>query len=446
MTPNQYQGQNRDQHGEGSFFSRMMQFWIEQKLLMGIVLAATILVGLSVAPFDWDISWLPRHPVPVDAIPDIGENQQIVYTTWEGRSPKDIENQITYPLTVSLLGLPGVKAIRSNSFFGFSTIYVIFREDVEFYWSRSRILEKLNSLPSGTLPEGVQPTLGPDATALGQVFWYTLEGEGFGLDELRTMQDYYVRYYLQSAGGVSEVASIGGFIREYQIDINPDAMRAHNITLPEVFSAVRMSNVDVGAGTIEVNRAEYTIRGLGYIRSVQDVLDSVVKVNDNVPLFIKDIANVSLGPEMRRGALDKEGAEVVGGVVVVRFGENPLQVIKNVKQKIKEIGPGLATKTLPDGRTSQVKIVPFYDRTDPDPRNPRHLKESPLGRNTGYYHRRDRHGEPSCQLRFDLHYSAAGGSSDFCHYEVRGDRCQHHGPLRHSNCYRRHGGYGHHPL
>jgi Cu(I)/Ag(I) efflux system membrane protein CusA/SilA len=363
MTPNQYQGQNRDQHREGSFFSRMMQFWIEQKLLMAMVLTATILVGLSVAPFDWDIPWLPRHPVPVDAIPDIGENQQIVYTTWEGRSPKDIENQITYPLTVSLLGLPGVKAIRSNSFFGFSTIYVIFRDDVEFYWSRSRILEKLNSLPSGTLPEEVQPTLGPDATALGQVFWYTLEGEGFGLDELRTMQDYYVRYYLQSAGGVSEVASIGGFVREYQIDINPDAMRAHNITLPEVFSAVRMSNLDVGAGTIEVNRAEYTIRGLGYIRSVQDVLDSVVKVNDNVPLFIKDIANVSLGPEMRRGALDKEGAEVVGGVVVVRFGENPLQVIKNVKQKIKEIGPGLATKTLPDGRTSQVKIVPFYDRT-----------------------------------------------------------------------------------
>src|SRR5208283_4211291 len=288
MTPNQDKGQNRDQPREGSFFSRMMQFWIQQKLLMGILLAATILVGLAVAPFDWDISWLPRHPVPVDAIPDIGENQQIVYTTWEGRSPKDIENQITYPLTVSLLGLPGVKAIRSNSFFGFSTIYVIFRDDVEFYWSRSRILEKLNSLPSGTLPEGVQPTLGPDATALGQVFWYTLEGEGFGLDELRTMQDYYVRYYLQSAGGVSEVASIGGFIREYQIDINPDAMRAHNITLPDVFSAVRMSNVDVGAGTIEVNRAEYTIRGLGYIRSVQDVLDSVVKVNDNVPLFIKD--------------------------------------------------------------------------------------------------------------------------------------------------------------
>jgi Cu(I)/Ag(I) efflux system membrane protein CusA/SilA len=360
------QDQQQDRHSEGaglSLFSRLVGVWINQKLLTVVLLAAIVLTGLAVAPFDWDISWLPRNPVPVDAIPDIGENQQIVYTVWEGRSPKDIEDQITYPLTVALLGIPGVKAIRSNSFFGFSTIYVIFKEDIEFYWSRSRILEKLNSLPSGTLPQGVQPTLGPDATALGQVFWYTLEGEGFGPDELRTIQDYYVRYYLQSSGGVSEVASVGGYVKEYQIDINPDAMRAHGITLPEVFSAVRMSNLDVGAGTIEVNRAEYTIRGLGFIRSVQDLEHSVVKVNDNVPLFIKEVAKVSLGPEMRRGALDKEGAEVVGGVVVVRFGENPLQVIKNVKAKIKEISPGLPTKILPDGRTSQVKIVPFYDRT-----------------------------------------------------------------------------------
>ena len=346
-----------------SFFSRMMRFWVDQKLLMGMLVLATLCFGLSVAPFDWDIPWLPRHPVPVDAIPDIGENQQIVFTTWEGRSPKDIEDQITYPLTVALLGVPGVKAIRSNSYFGFSTIYVIFKDDVEFYWSRSRILEKLNSLPSGTLPLGVQPALGPDATALGQVFWYTVEGEGFGLDELRTLQDYYVRYALQSAGGVSEVASIGGYVREYQIDINPDAMRAASITLPEVFNAVRMANVDVGAGTIEVNRVEYTIRGLGFIRSVEDIQQSVIKVNDNVPLFIKDVATVTLGPEMRRGALDKEGAEVVGGVVVVRFGENPLQVIKNVRAKIKELAPGLPTKKLPDGRISQVKIVPFYDRT-----------------------------------------------------------------------------------
>ena len=346
-----------------SLFGRAMRVWIGQKMLVAFLLIALILFGVIVAPFDWEISWLPRHPVPVDAIPDIGENQQIVYTVWEGRSPKDIEDQITYPLTVSLLGIPGVKAIRSNSFFGFSTIYIIFKEDIEFYWSRSRILEKLNSLPAGLLPQGVQPTLGPDATALGQVFWYTVEGEGFGMDELRTIQDFYVRYALQSSGGVSEVASVGGYVKEYQIDIDPDAMRAHSVTLPEVFNAVRMANLDVGAGTIEVNRAEYTIRGLGFVRSVGDLEDSVVKVNDNVPLYIKNVANVTLGPEMRRGALDKEGAEVVGGVVVVRFGENPLQVIKNVKKKIEEIAPGLPKKTLPDGRVSQVKVVPFYDRT-----------------------------------------------------------------------------------
>jgi copper/silver efflux system protein len=348
---------------KASFFSRMMQFWIEQKILTVAVLTATIFFGLMVAPFDWDIPGLPRNPVPVDAIPDIGENQQIVFTTWNGRSPKDVEDQITYPLTVALLGLPGVKTIRSNSFFGFSTIYIIFKENVGFYWCRSRILEKLNSLPSGTLPAGVQPTLGPDATALGQIFWYTLEGEGFSLEELRTIQDYYVRYSLESAGGVSEVASVGGYVKEYQIDINPDAMRADDITLPEVFDAVRKSNIDVGAGTIEVNRVEYTIRGLGFIRKVEDLRNSVIKVNDGVPLFIKDVANVTLGPAVRRGALDKEGAEAVGGVVVARYGENPLQVIKNVKAKIKEISPGLPTKVLPDGRISKVKIVPFYDRT-----------------------------------------------------------------------------------
>ncbi|MCA1959962.1 MAG: efflux RND transporter permease subunit [Desulfomonile sp.] len=365
MTPTDPPKQNDQLLGpaEESLFSRFMGFWTAQKLFVVMVILGTLLGGLAVAPFDWEISWPPRDPVPVDAIPDIGENQQIVFTTWEGRSPKDVEDQITYPLTVSLLGIPGVKAIRSNSFFGFSTIYIIFRDNIEFYWSRSRILEKLNSLPAGTLPEGVQPTLGPDATALGQVFWYTVEGEGFGLDELRTIQDYYVRYALQSSGGVSEVASVGGYVKEYQIDINPDAMRAHNITLPEIFSAVRMANLDVGAGTIEVNRTEYTIRGLGFIRSVRDIEQSVVKVNDNIPLFIKDVATVSLGPEVRRGALDKEGAEVVGGVVVVRFSENPLEVIKNVKKKIAEISPGLPKKTLPDGKISQVQIVPFYDRT-----------------------------------------------------------------------------------
>ena len=346
-----------------SYFARIMRFWVQQKLLMFVLLLVTFLYGLVTAPFDWEISWLPRSPVAVDAIPDIGENQQIVFTKWEGRSPKDVEDQITYPLTVALLGLPGVKVIRSNSFFGFSAIYVIFEEGIDFYWARSRILEKLNSLPSGTLPQGVQPTLGPDATALGQVFWYTLEGEGFGLDELRSIQDFYVRYQLQSAGGVSEVASVGGYVKEYQIDVNPEAMRAHGVTLPEIISAVRGANLDVGAGTIEVNKVEYTIRGLGFVHSVDDLATSVIKTNDNVPLLVKDVATVALGPEVRRGALDKEGAEVVGGVVVVRYGENPLQVIKNVKKKIHEISLGLPKKTLADGKVSQVKIVPFYDRT-----------------------------------------------------------------------------------
>ncbi len=326
--------------------------------------------GIMVAPFDWELGDLPRNPVPVDAIPDIGENQQIVFTKWMGRSPQDIEDQISYPLTVSLLGIPGVKTIRVYSMFGFSTIYVIFKEEVDFYWSRTRILEKLNSLPAGTLPSGVQPALGPDATALGQIFWYTLEGQdehgkptgGWDLHELRSIQDWYIRYALLSADGVAEVASVGGFVREYQIDVDPDAMRAFGVKLDEVFMAVKMSNVDVGARTIAVNKVEYVIRGVGFLKSLEDIENTVIKVNDNIPVYVKNVAHVAMGPALRRGALDKEGAEVVGGSVVVRYGENPLAAIKNVKKKIAEISPGLPQKTLPDGTISQVKIVPFYDR------------------------------------------------------------------------------------
>ncbi|MHC4866321.1 MAG: efflux RND transporter permease subunit, partial [Planctomycetota bacterium] len=354
-----------------SLIDRVIRFCLENKLMVGLLVLLVIGWGLLVAPFDWQLWDLPRKPVPVDAIPDIGENQQIVFTGWMGRSPQDVEDQITYPLTVSLLGLPGVKTIRSYSFFGFSSIYVIFEEDIDFYWSRSRVLEKLNSLPAGTLPTGVQPTLGPDATALGQIFWYTLEGRdeqgdpagGWDLDELRTIQDWYVRYSLMSAEGISEVASVGGFVREYQIDVDPDAMRAHNIGLDHVFNAVRMSNVDVGARTIEINKAEYVIRGLGFIKNLSDIESTVLKVSENVPIYVKDVANVSYGPALRRGALDKGGAEAVGGVVVVRYGYNPLDAIKNVKRKIEEISPGLPKKTLPDGTVSQVTIVPFYDRT-----------------------------------------------------------------------------------
>ena len=361
----------------GLLIDWVIRFCLENKLIVCLLLAMLIGAGMIVMPFDYELRGIARDPVPVDAIPDIGENQQIVFTKWMGRSPQDVEDQVTYPLTVSLLGVPGVKTIRSYSMFGFSSIYVVFDEGVEFYWSRSRILEQL-SVAQKDLPPGLTPALGPDATGLGQIFWYTLEGRevdpqtgkttdiptgGWDLGELRTVQDWNVRYALQSAKGISEVASVGGFVREYQVDVDPHAMRAYRVTLADVYNAVRKSNVDVGARTIEVNNVEYMIRGLGFIRSVEDLEDTVIKSNDNVPVYIRNVAHVSMGPAMRRGALDKGGAEAVGGVVVVRYGENPLEAIKHVKEKIAEVSAGLPRKVLPDGRESQVTIVPFYDRT-----------------------------------------------------------------------------------
>ena len=356
--------------GQSSLLDRVVRFFLTRKLVAAIVLVGLVAWGLAVAPFAWELAWLPRDPVPVDAIPDIGENQQIVFSEWPGRSPQDVEDQVTYPLTTALLGVPGVETIRSFSMFGFSSIYVIFAEEVDFYWSRSRILEKLNSLSAGLLPEGVQPALGPDATALGQVFWYTLEGRdeqgaptgGWDLHELRRIQDWQVRYALLAAEGVSEVASVGGFVQEYQIDVNPDALRAYGVQLDEVFHAVRMSNRDVGARTVELNRAEYVIRGIGFVKGLADLENAVIKARNNVPIYVKNVAQVALGPALRRGALDKEGAEVVGGVVVARFGANPLAAIESVKAKIAEIAPSLPAKTLPDGRVSQVQVIPFYDR------------------------------------------------------------------------------------
>ncbi len=350
---------------------KIIRYFLHNRLVTVLLLVLLTTWGLVTMPFDWDTGFLPKDPVPVDAIPDIGENQQIVFTEWKGRSPQDIEDQIGYPLTTSLLGIPGVKSIRSNSMFGLSSIYIIFNDDVDFYWSRSRVLEKLNSLPSDLLPEGVQPSLGPDATALGQVYWYTLEGRdslgnvtgGWDLHELRTIQDFYVKYGLNAVDGVSEVASVGGYVQEYQVDVNPDALKAYGIGINQVMKAVKNSNRDIGAKTIEINKAEYLVRGLGYIKSIEDLENTVVDVNDHKPILIKDIGVVTLGPASRRGLLDKEGAEVVGGVVVARYGSNPLQVINNVKKKIKEIAPGLPQKILSDGSTSQLTIVPFYDRT-----------------------------------------------------------------------------------
>ncbi len=355
---------------------KVIRFCLENKFVVALVVVVIVAFGIKFAPFDWDVAGLPRDPVPTDAIPDIGENQQIVFTEWMGRSPQDVEDQITYPLTVSLLGVPGVKTVRSYSFFGFSTIYVIFKEDIEFYWSRTRVLEKLNSLPGGTLPEGVSPALGPDSTPLGQIFWYTLEGRdpdgepigGWGLDELRTVQDWYVRYYLLAAEGISEVASVGGFVQEYQIDVDPDAMRAARVTIDNVFVAIKKSNIDVGARSIEINKAEYFIRGLGFIKDIEDIEYSVVTVNDNVPIYVKDVANVTLGPALRRGAIDKGGAEAVGGVAVVRYGFNPLEAIKNVKKKIGEFDDGLPTKAIVDyGKVTRAQLSEYADGSDFEP-------------------------------------------------------------------------------
>lgn len=357
----------------GSAWERFLGFFVDAKFVVFVLVGMLVFTGFRVAPFEeLEVGWLDRDPVPVDALPDVGENQQIVFTQWPGRSPRDVEDQITYPLTTALLGIPGVRTVRSASAFGFSTVYVIFDDSVEFYWSRSRVLEKLASLPADLLPDGVTPTLGPDATALGQVYWYTLEGHdpegnvvgGWDLHELRSVQDWIVRYGLQSVDGVSEVASIGGYVQEYQVDVDPEAMRAQGVTLAQIASAVGESNLDVGAGTMEVNGVEYVVRGIGFIEALEDLEEVVVVERDNTPIRIRDVAHVHLGPARRRGGLDDQGAEVVGGVVVARYRDNPLRVIHGVQDRIEQLAPGLPRRTLEDGTVSQITVVPFYDRTE----------------------------------------------------------------------------------
>ncbi len=301
--------------------------------------------------------------MPVDAIPDIGEKQVIVFADWPGRSPQDVDNQVTYPLTTSLTGTPGVKTIRSMSGFGFSMVFVIFKDDVDYYWARSRVIERMN-IAQQRLPTDVVPVMGPDATALGQVFWYTVEGEGFDLAELRSIQDWYLRYQLNAVEGVSEVASIGGFVKQYQIDVHPDKLRAHRVTLFDVYEAVRKANIDVGAKVLEKNGLEFFIRGVGFIKSAEDLEKVVIRQEQGTPIQIKHVATVTLGPDFRRGSLDKAGVEAVGGVALMRYGENPQHVVERLKAKIKQLETGLPQKTLADGRISKVRVVPFYDRTD----------------------------------------------------------------------------------
>ena len=292
--------------------------------------------------------------MPVDAIPDLSENQVIVFTDWMGRSPREIEDQVTYPLAARLQGLAGVKVVRSSSEFNFSMITIIFTDDTDYYFARERVQEKL-VVAATFLPEGVKPAMAPDATALGQIFWYTVEGEGKDLGELRSIQDWYVRYQLGSVPGVAEVAGVGGAAREYQVDVDPTKLRAYGITLGEVDAAVARSNSAVGGRVIHQGNAEYLIRSVGWVENLGDIENTVVAQRGGTPILVKNLAAVQVGQGFRRSVLEKDGAEAVGGVVLMRYGENPLEVTRRVKEKIAAIGEGLGAQG--------VRIVPFYDRT-----------------------------------------------------------------------------------
>ncbi|UCD04737.1 MAG: efflux RND transporter permease subunit [candidate division WOR-3 bacterium] len=338
-----------------------------------------LVIGAFALILIWGV--LSFRSTPVDAIPDIGDLQVIVYAEWIGRSPKDIEDQVLYPLTTKLLGTPGVKTVRSSSAFGFGLINLIFTEGVDFYWARTRVLERLN-FATADLPVDAKVSLGPDVTAVGQIFWYTVENgyycedhpqesyahpghcpedgrelinSRYDLGELRSIQDWYVRYGLNAVNGVSEVASVGGFVRQYQIDIDPYRLARFDVTVLEVVNAVKRSNIDVGAKVFETGGVEFIIRGVGFIKKIEDIEKIAVAAHGGVPVYVQDIGVVTIGPDFRRGALDRAGTEVTGGVVVMRHGENPVQVINGVKRKIEELSVGL-----PPG----VRIVPFYDRTE----------------------------------------------------------------------------------
>jgi Cu(I)/Ag(I) efflux system membrane protein CusA/SilA len=356
--------------------NRLIHFCLHQKLVLLIMLTFVVGWGIRVAPFDWNTEIIPRDPVAVDAIPDLGDNQQIIFTEYMGRSPKDVEDQVSYPLTVSLLGIPGVKEVRSYSMFGFSYVYLIFKEDVEYYWSRSRILEKLYSLPAGLLPEGATPTLGPDATGLGQVYQYYLEGRdpsgkpvpGWNPEELRSLQDWHVRYALLGADGVAEVASVGGFVKQYQVEVDPIKLQAWDVTLADVADAVRKSNMETGARNLAINGREYILRGTGYINKIEDISNAVVAVRENTPITVSQLATVQLGPAMRRGVIDVNGADAAGGVVVARYGANPLETIKNTKKKVAKISASLPTKVIIDWlNTDRKSVVEFAIKNNISP-------------------------------------------------------------------------------
>ncbi|WP_310555071.1 efflux RND transporter permease subunit [Flavobacterium sp.] len=307
---------------------------------------------------------------PVDAIPDLSENQVIIFTEWMGRNPQIIEDQITYPLVSNLQGIPKVKNIRANSMFGMSFVFVIFDDDTDIYWARTRVLERLN-YAQRLLPEGIIPTLGPDGTGLGHVYWYTLEAPGYDLGELRALQDWYVRFALQTVDGVSEVASFGGFQRQYQVIVDPNKLRYHNIPLMEVTEKIKANNNDVGGRKFEQSDIGYIIKGSGYIKNIKEIENIPLKTINSVPVRIKDIATVQMGGELRLGIIDENGeGEKVGGIVVMRYGENAKDVIERIKEKLPDIEKGL-----PPG----VKFKIAYDRSNLVDATIDTLKEAVIG-------------------------------------------------------------------
>ncbi len=311
-----------------------------------------IVLLIAVALFAWGAYAVSVNPI--DAIPDLSDNQVIVFTEWQGRSPQIMEDQVTYPLVTNLQGIPKVKAIRATSMFGMSFVYVVFEDNVDVYWARSRVLERLN-YAQRLLPEGITPSLGPDATGVGQVFWYTLNAKGLDLGEQRALQDWYVKLGLQTVPGVSEVASFGGFEKQYQIKIDPHKLNYYNIPLSQVLKAVKSNNNDVGGRKFEMNGTGYIVRGLGYIKSLQDVENIPIGVINSIPVTIKDIATVQMGGDERLGIFDENGeGEAVGGIVVMRYGENADKVIQAVKDKMNDIQKGL-----PPGVTFKIA----YDRS-----------------------------------------------------------------------------------
>ena len=322
---------------------KLIEFSLKNRVIIIVLAMLTVMWGILVL-----------RDTPIDAFPDLSENQVLVYADWMGRGPQEVQDQVTYPLETALRGLPKVKDVRSASSFGFSMVTVIFEDGVDTYFARQVVNEKVQqAIPR--LPRGVQPALGPVSTPMGQVFMYTVESDRHNLAELRTIQDFLIKPQLSAVPGVAEVASIGGYVLQYQVNLDPNLMKAYRVSVGQVFAAVGANNANIGAKVVEQNGQEYVIRGLGLIQSVDDIANIVITQNNNVPVYVKNVARVTLGPDFRRGVLTKDGQEAAGGIVIQRMGENTLNVIDQAKAKIAEIQP-----TLPQG----MKIVPYYDQTD----------------------------------------------------------------------------------